>query len=311
MPIRAAHAVGSAAIWRYPWRTSLSLARGRRRWSAPATGTAEAIVAVVAVRRPAARRCCRSCSIRWRRRWPVRRRLLTALLASSRASSAGRCPWSISSLASRPRWRRIGGRLVRYRARRDRAAIWSPTPGRPDLRGSRRCPRRPLVGVVVAIGYVRRRPPRAASPLRERAPSGPSASRARVAQARAHERTRIAREMHDVLAHRISLVAMHAGALGVPRRPDRRGDAARPPRSSRTAPTRRSDGAPRDPRRAPRHRRAADGAARPSAADPARPRRRWSPTSAAAGARSRSRPARRRRPGPAVGRTRTGSSRRA
>ncbi|GAA4429315.1 histidine kinase [Georgenia halophila] len=31
--------------------------------------------------------------------------------------------------------------------------------------------------------------------------------------ARAAERTRIAREMHDVLAHRISLVAMHAGAL--------------------------------------------------------------------------------------------------
>ncbi|WP_169333369.1 sensor histidine kinase [Demetria terragena] len=36
---------------------------------------------------------------------------------------------------------------------------------------------------------------------------------ARVAQARTHERTRIAREMHDVLAHRISLVAMHSGAL--------------------------------------------------------------------------------------------------
>jgi signal transduction histidine kinase len=35
----------------------------------------------------------------------------------------------------------------------------------------------------------------------------------RVAEARVSERTRIAREMHDVLAHRLSLVATYAGAL--------------------------------------------------------------------------------------------------
>lgn len=35
----------------------------------------------------------------------------------------------------------------------------------------------------------------------------------RISSAREAERTRIAREMHDVLAHRISLVSMHAGAL--------------------------------------------------------------------------------------------------
>ena len=34
-----------------------------------------------------------------------------------------------------------------------------------------------------------------------------------MSTARAAERTRIAREMHDVLAHRMSLVAVHAGAL--------------------------------------------------------------------------------------------------
>src|SRR5699024_7685755 len=34
-------------------------------------------------------------------------------------------------------------------------------------------------------------------------------------QARRAERTRIAREMHDIVSHKISLVAMHAGALEV------------------------------------------------------------------------------------------------
>jgi signal transduction histidine kinase len=34
-------------------------------------------------------------------------------------------------------------------------------------------------------------------------------------RARAAERTRIAREMHDVLAHKVSLIALHAGALEV------------------------------------------------------------------------------------------------
>lgn len=49
--------------------------------------------------------------------------------------------------------------------------------------------------------------------LRDRAQTAEREQAARVDQARVTERTRIAREMHDVLAHRISLVALHAGAL--------------------------------------------------------------------------------------------------
>jgi len=65
----------------------------------------------------------------------------------------------------------------------------------------------------VAIGlYIGARRALVAS-LHERALEAERERELHVAAAQAGERTRIAREMHDVLAHRISLVAMHAGAL--------------------------------------------------------------------------------------------------
>jgi signal transduction histidine kinase len=54
--------------------------------------------------------------------------------------------------------------------------------------------------------------------LRERARRAEADQRMHEDRARMAERTRIAREMHDVLAHRISLLALHAGGLEV--RPD-------------------------------------------------------------------------------------------
>jgi signal transduction histidine kinase len=49
--------------------------------------------------------------------------------------------------------------------------------------------------------------------LRERAERAEAERMLREEQARASERTRIASEMHDVLAHKVSLIALHAGAL--------------------------------------------------------------------------------------------------
>ncbi|GAB1513803.1 sensor histidine kinase [Actinophytocola sp. KF-1] len=49
--------------------------------------------------------------------------------------------------------------------------------------------------------------------LRERAERAEAEQGRRVAEARAAERAAIAREMHDVLAHRLSLLATYAGAL--------------------------------------------------------------------------------------------------
>ncbi len=49
--------------------------------------------------------------------------------------------------------------------------------------------------------------------LVERAVRAEAEQGRRVAEARAGERTRLAREMHDVLAHRLALLATHAGAV--------------------------------------------------------------------------------------------------
>jgi signal transduction histidine kinase len=50
--------------------------------------------------------------------------------------------------------------------------------------------------------------------LKQRAEVAEAEQELRVSQARGTERARIAREMHDVLAHRISQISLHAGALG-------------------------------------------------------------------------------------------------
>ncbi|WP_185014774.1 sensor histidine kinase [Streptomyces sp. AK010] len=51
--------------------------------------------------------------------------------------------------------------------------------------------------------------------LQAEARAAEAAAQARTDRVRAMERERIAREMHDVLAHRISLVSLHAGALKI------------------------------------------------------------------------------------------------
>jgi len=70
-----------------------------------------------------------------------------------------------------------------------------------------------LTLAVVAWGMMVRARRQLVLSLRERAQRAEAEQQLRVEQARHHERERIAREMHDVLAHRISLLSLHAGAL--------------------------------------------------------------------------------------------------
>ena len=67
--------------------------------------------------------------------------------------------------------------------------------------------------VVVGWGLFARARRQLVLSLRERAERLEAEQRLHVEQAREAERRRIAREMHDVLAHRVSLLSLHAGAL--------------------------------------------------------------------------------------------------
>jgi signal transduction histidine kinase len=75
-----------------------------------------------------------------------------------------------------------------------------------------------LIAATVAIGVAVRSRRELVESLRERAARAEEAAGLRADRLRALERERIAREMHDALAHRISMVSLHAGALQV--RPD-------------------------------------------------------------------------------------------
>jgi signal transduction histidine kinase len=70
-----------------------------------------------------------------------------------------------------------------------------------------------ITGVVVGWGLFTRARRELVRSLRERAERLEAEQRLHAEQAREAERRRIAREMHDVLAHRVSLLSLHAGAL--------------------------------------------------------------------------------------------------
>ncbi|GAB3456367.1 histidine kinase [Streptomonospora sediminis] len=70
-----------------------------------------------------------------------------------------------------------------------------------------------MVAAVLGWGTVIRHRRRLVLSLRERAARAESEARLRAEQAQLHAREQIAREMHDVLGHRLSLLSVHAGAL--------------------------------------------------------------------------------------------------
>lgn len=151
----------------------------------------------------------------WRRRWPVAICVvLTALSALSSVAGAASF-MALISLATHRRWRPtllccvealVAGyiyQLFFYTDPHDGFGEWLTNTVIGVL----------AVALCVAIGWAIGARRQLVANLRTQLAVAEDRQHLRVEQARVAERARIAREMHDVLAHRISVVAMHSGAL--------------------------------------------------------------------------------------------------
>ena len=149
--------------------------------------------------------------MQFRRRWPWRIALVTTLASAASATSLGSSVITYVSMSTRRRWTEIISiGLVSVGCGQVYFVI---QPKQPDTWYFNLVFGAAITGVVAAIGmYIGARRELLAN-LQDRAERAEREQELKVATARANERTRIAREMHDVLAHRMSLVAMHAGAL--------------------------------------------------------------------------------------------------
>lgn len=150
--------------------------------------------------------------LHWRRRLPLPVAALTSILSAGSTVAIGPAALALVSLSTRRRWREIAVVSVPYllagfghewifRAQLPSETLTSVIIGALSL------------AALVAIGWAIGERRAFVASLQERALTAEREQAMRVVQAQVAERARIAREMHDVLAHRISLVAMHSGAL--------------------------------------------------------------------------------------------------
>jgi signal transduction histidine kinase len=146
-----------------------------------------------------------------RRRWPVGLALVLIIASPLSALGLGAALMAVFTVATRRPWRvtaALGGLLVAVfvstfaLAARTWYEYWSAVVTVVFL-----------LAALLASGMLVRSQRLLVRSLRERARQAEEGQQLRVQEARRLERERIAREMHDVLAHRISLLTLHAGAL--------------------------------------------------------------------------------------------------
>jgi signal transduction histidine kinase len=147
----------------------------------------------------------------WRRRWPVHIAIVVGLLSAFSSFASGAALLTLFTVAVHRRFAVVAAVTAIGLATLPLYIALHPETSKPAWVSI-------VFVLLVCAGtiawgmYVRARRQLVES-LRERAERAEAEQQLRVEQARQHERARIAREMHDVLAHRISLLSMHAGAL--------------------------------------------------------------------------------------------------
>ncbi|MEV4377273.1 histidine kinase [Streptosporangium sp. NPDC049644] len=148
--------------------------------------------------------------IRWRRRRPWQTALATALLTVFSTTATGPAQVAYVSLGTHRRWRQFIPVMV---------VSWLCLVARSSWNGVNQATVVSVVTGTVVLGglavfglYLRGRRDLAVS-QREAALAAGREQLQRIEQAKLAERAKIAQEMHDVLAHRISLLSMLAGGL--------------------------------------------------------------------------------------------------
>lgn len=203
-------------LWGEVWRVALSLLLGAGIWAA-STATIEMGEAAVVHRGwplvDLALGLLACALVPLRRRWPLTIASATAVLTAGSVFAVAPATLVLISLSTRRRWREITiVAVLSALAWTVLSEVFYPVQGWAE-RTTNATVSLAFIAASIALGafiggrreYVRI--------LQERAETAEREQASRVAEARATERSRIAREMHDVLAHRISLIAMHAGAL--------------------------------------------------------------------------------------------------
>ncbi len=187
------------AISALTWAPRVSYLWDERRWSIAVDLALGAIAFAV--------------TFAFRRTHPVAVATFTNIVGVVSSTAAGPAALALVSLSTRRRWREIVPQVILTVGSAAASEYLLKTPDEPPTT---------LVDIgfisvaiclVIAWGmYVGSRRELLAS-LRMRATLAEAEQHSRVREAQVAERARIAREMHDVLAHRISTVSMHAGAL--------------------------------------------------------------------------------------------------